>query len=69
MIPLPRLQELVLDGIQQLSFPNEPAALYDPLRYILSLGGKRMRPVLTLIGCDAFGTDEYSLRDRAPGVS
>ncbi|HQF29357.1 MAG TPA: polyprenyl synthetase family protein [Bacteroidia bacterium] len=68
MIPLPRLQELVLDGIQQLSFPNEPAALYDPLRYILSLGGKRMRPVLTLMGCDAFGGDVNAALPAALGV-
>jgi geranylgeranyl diphosphate synthase type II len=68
MIPLPRLQELVLDGIQQLSFPNEPAALYDPLRYILSLGGKRMRPVLTLMGCDVFAGDVKAALPAALGV-
>ncbi len=68
MIPLPRLQELVLDGIKQLSFPNEPSALYDPLRYILSLGGKRMRPVLTLMGCNAFGADVNAALPAALGV-
>lgn len=68
MISLPRLQEIVLDGIQQLSFPNEPAALYDPLRYILSLGGKRMRPVLTLMGCDVFGGDVNAALPAALGV-
>ncbi len=36
---------------------KEPARLYEPVRYILSLGGKRIRPALTLMICDFFGTD------------
>lgn len=35
----------------------EPRQLYDPVKYILSLGGKRLRPVLTLMVCDYFDTD------------
>jgi len=33
---------------------EEPSQLYEPIRYILSLGGKRLRPVLTLMTCDFF---------------
>ena len=36
---------------------KEPRQLYDPIKYILSLGGKRIRPALTLMVCDFFGTD------------
>jgi len=36
---------------------GEPNQLYDPIRYILTLGGKRLRPVLTLMTCDFFDTD------------
>lgn len=36
---------------------KEPRQLYDPIEYILSLGGKRIRPALTLMVCDFFGTD------------
>lgn len=36
---------------------NEPHQLYDPVKYILSLGGKRLRPVLTLMVCDFFEAD------------
>lgn len=68
MIPLSELQSIVADGLKQLSFPNEPAALYDPLRYMLSLGGKRMRPVLTLMGCDAFGGNVSVALPAALGV-
>lgn len=46
---------------QQLSsydFGKQPKELYEPIRYILSLGGKRLRPVLTLMACHLFD-DEY----------
>ena len=36
-------------GIENLEFGAYPEELYDPIRYILSLGGKRMRPLLTLL--------------------
>ena len=36
---------------------KEPASLYDPIHYILGLGGKRLRPILTLMTADAFNDD------------
>ena len=36
-------------------FPEEPASLYDPNDYFLQLGGKRIRPVLCLMGNELFG--------------
>jgi len=36
---------------------KEPIQLYEPIKYIVSLGGKRIRPVLTLMSCDFFETD------------
>lgn len=41
--------------IQNIKFPSSPANLYDPLSYFLTLGGKRMRPMATLIAGDLFG--------------
>ncbi len=35
-------------------FPASPATLYDPNEYFLSLGGKRVRPVLCLMGNELF---------------
>ncbi|HXH19372.1 MAG TPA: polyprenyl synthetase family protein [Chitinophagales bacterium] len=44
------------------SFHYSPEELYEPIRYILDLGGKRMRPLLVLMGCDLFsGTMEDAL--------
>lgn len=34
---------------------SEPKNLYDPIHYILQLGGKRIRPILTLMSCELFG--------------
>ena len=36
---------------------KEPKKLYEPIKYIVSLGGKRLRPVLTLMTCDFFNKD------------
>jgi geranylgeranyl diphosphate synthase, type II len=37
--------------------PGEPADLYDPITYTMNLGGKRIRPLLVLMGCDLFKGD------------
>ncbi len=39
---------------EQPHFPAEPASLYEPNEYFLKLGGKRIRPVLCLMGCELF---------------
>jgi len=41
--------------IQSYSFPNSPVNLYEPLEYFMGLGGKRLRPVLTLMAADLGG--------------
>lgn len=40
--------------VVQHKFPDAPSNLYDPLRYFMTLGGKRMRPVLTLLSAELF---------------
>ena len=57
MKKLSDLQEIIGDEVKRLSFPAYPAELYEPIKYILSLGGKRMRPALLLMACDLFGGD------------
>jgi geranylgeranyl diphosphate synthase type II len=44
------LQEEITAAIEELKFPEYPSELYDPIRYTLQLGGKRMRPVLCVLG-------------------
>lgn len=47
---------------------KEPENLYQPIDYIMSLGGKRMRPVLALMSCDLFGGDFYEAMEAALSV-
>jgi geranylgeranyl diphosphate synthase type II len=49
------LSEQFARHFAQEHFPAEPATLYDPNRYFLNLGGKRIRPVLCLMGNELFG--------------
>lgn len=48
-------QELINRHIQALEFPESPKSLYKPIQYFLEIGGKRIRPILTLMGCEMFG--------------
>src|SRR3569832_1419753 len=57
MKQLNELQDIITKAVNSLNFPLYPAELYEPIKYILSLGGKRMRPALLLMACDLFGGD------------
>ncbi|RZL48152.1 MAG: polyprenyl synthetase family protein, partial [Pedobacter sp.] len=50
-------QQIIADYFDTVSIEKEPLSLYRPIQYILSLGGKRIRPVLTLMAADIFGAD------------
>jgi geranylgeranyl diphosphate synthase, type II len=48
------LRDLVEKAIINFSFDTEAEKLIDPVKYILSIGGKRVRPVLSLMSCNLF---------------
>lgn len=50
-------QEFLEDYLQSQYETKEPRNLYEPIHYILDLGGKRMRPVLTLMSAEVFDGD------------
>lgn len=52
---------LVQDEISNTTYSGSPGELYDPMNYILQLGGKRLRPVTALLASQLFG----STLDRA----
>ncbi len=58
ILDLSKYQESFLTYLQEQDFNREPFNLYAPVDYILQLGGKRLRPILTLIACDIF-SQEY----------
>ncbi len=51
------ISSLIDSRIKQLTLPVHPARLYEPIRYILSLGGKRLRPLLALMSYNLFAGD------------
>ena len=46
--------KIIEQEIQKNQFTGSPQNLYEPLNYIIGLGGKRIRPVLTLMGCELY---------------
>src|SRR5690625_6339571 len=50
-------QEVLEKELRDSIPTHEPTSLYTPISYMLSLGGKRMRPILTLLACDVFDKD------------
>ncbi|NOU48395.1 MAG: polyprenyl synthetase family protein [Bacteroidales bacterium] len=57
MFSLQDLQDKVNLLIANQEFKKTPPKLYDPIAYTMNQGGKRIRPLLTLIACDLFGGD------------
>lgn len=57
MHALSHYQELISDYFTELHLNKEPKNLYEPIEYILHLGGKRMRPILTLMATEIFDVD------------
>ena len=49
--------ERVNNAIKAIPYPQQPSHLYEPITYTMDLGGKRLRPVLVLMACDAVGGD------------
>lgn len=47
---------------------SDPANLYDPIHYMLKIGGKRLRPVLTLLSCDIFSGSFSKSLDAALAI-
>ena len=57
---------LLENYLAQIQLPDEPELLYKPILYSMSGGGKRIRPTLLLLVCDAFGG---RLQDALPAAA
>lgn len=68
MHTLTELQEIISRSIDEYVVEIPSGNLYDPVRYIFRLGGKRMRPALMLGACDLFGGDIREAIPPAIGV-
>ena len=54
--------------IENLSYMREPEGLYDPIEYVLGLGGKRLRPVLMLLAYNLYKEDVERIFPQAAGI-
>ena len=68
MYTVAQIHEKIKNTLDSINFIREPRELYDPVDYTLSQGGKRMRPVLTLLSCDMFGGDIEDAIKPAIGI-
>ena len=57
MLNAENLKKDVEQWLQELNYKRQPQELYTPIEYSLSLGGKRIRPVLCLAACTLFSDD------------
>jgi geranylgeranyl diphosphate synthase, type II len=59
MISEAYINQVVKEIFEEVRFASDPSGLYDPLRYMLSIGGKRIRPKLCILAYSIFKDDLY----------
>ncbi len=60
--------KLINDYIANMPYTRKPADLYDPIRYVLSMGGKRIRPVLMLLSYNMYKDDPEKILSSACAI-
>ena len=68
MKPFQDYLDTVNAAIAAIPYPEQPSQLYEPISYHMALGGKRVRPVLALMACDALGGNTATALDVAVGI-
>ena len=68
MLKFEKYVEMASRAVAAIDYPASPAGLYEPIAYTMSLGGKRLRPVLVLMACDAFAGGCGRAVDAAVGI-
>ncbi len=68
MHSIEQLQDLINKAIAETKYTEKPSELYEPITYLMELGGKRMRPVLLLLSTELFGGDIIKALDASVGI-
>lgn len=63
-----QLLQQIHEYIGQLSYKRKPMGLYEPIEYVLGLGGKRLRPVLMLLAYNLYKEDVERIFPQAAGI-
>lgn len=59
---------IVNKALTEMSFDRQPQSLYEPIKYVLTLGGKRIRPVLMLMAYELYRDDIETIIPTALGI-
>lgn len=65
---LEEMQQTLEEHIQNLDFQGKPNELYEPIQYLMQLGGKRIRPLLTLLAYNLYQDNFKSILNPATAV-
>lgn len=65
MYTIDQLISTVSTAVANIQYSDSPKSLYDPIRYILSIGGKRIRPVLMLMAYNLYKDDVAPILNNA----
>lgn len=68
MKELKEISKKLDDSINKLNLSKEPNGLYEPIRYILAIGGKRIRPLMTLVAAEMFDNTPYNAMPQALAI-
>lgn len=68
MLTVDQYSELIEKEIASLTYPKVAPGLYEPIRYTLDGGGKRLRPVLLMASAEAFGGQAQEVMPQALGI-
>lgn len=68
MQELELLQQRIEEKLKQIQVSDKPNTLYEPIRYFLAIGGKRIRPILVLLSAKLFENKDDSVIDQALAV-
>ncbi|MFO7719934.1 MAG: polyprenyl synthetase family protein [Gillisia sp.] len=68
MLTITQYRDAFLDYLNKKITTKEPVNLYEPITYILNLGGKRLRPVLVLMSTEIFDTSYEKALDAALAI-
>ncbi len=68
MHTIPQLQQIIENALKETKYPSHPIELYEPIAYLMGLGGKRLRPALLLMATDLFAGDIKKAINPAMGI-
>jgi geranylgeranyl diphosphate synthase type II len=62
------ISDIISSELSQINWNKAPHGLYEPIGYVLSMGGKRIRPALTLMACNLFSDEVQPAVNSALGL-